>query len=280
MLLKIDNWRLFQLFKYAVYLLLATNVYLFFVEEYGAVQIEHPDGIGLSQWIGAYAATIDTANWVVLLLLFELETCILDDRHFTPRVTVSLRVMRALCYTLIVYSLWGYISNVAFLQDAALVAGLSDLCTLDPGQWSFAMTLDEYELITAANCSTLSGANEFLRLGDLAIIADQAGLTDIRLLAWVDVINASTWILVVIALEIDVFLQERGQFEGRILKTSNAAKFLLYAILFLAAVYWGLKGDFVDFWDAFLWLVAFFFIEMNVIEWRQEIREELAEPAA
>jgi hypothetical protein len=40
--------------------------------------------------------------------------------------------------------------------------------------------------------------------------------------------------------------------------------------LFLAAVYWGFKGDFVDFWDAFLWLVAFVFIEMNVFNWRQE----------
>ena len=45
---------------------------------------------------------------------------------------------------------------------------------------------------------------------------------------------------------------------------------VLYSILFLAAVYWGVKGDFVDFWDAFLWLVAFVFIEMNVFEWRAE----------
>lgn len=36
--------------------------------------------------------------------------------------------------------------------------------------------------------------------------------------------------------------------------------------LLLAAIYWGIKGDFVDFWDAFLWLVAFIFIELNVFE--------------
>ena len=278
--MKIDSWRLFQLFKYAVYLLLATNVYLFFIEEHGAVGTEYPDGLDLYQWIGAYAATIDTANWVVLLLLFELETDVLDDRHFTPTVTTSLRVMRALCYSFIVYSLWGYIANVIFLQDAAFVAGLSDLCSVQPNEWSFAMKLDEYEVITAANCATLSDASQFLRLGELSIIADQTRLTDIRILAWVDVINSAVWILVVLALEIDVFLQERGQFEARILKTSNAAKFGLYSILFAAAVYWGFKGDFVDFWDAFLWLVAFFFIELNVIEWRQEIREEqTAQPA-
>jgi hypothetical protein len=50
----------------------------------------------------------------------------------------------------------------------------------------------------------------------------------------------------------------------------------IYATLLYAAIYWGIKGDFVDFWDAFLWLVAFVFIELNVFEWRQEAHEEMA----
>ena len=62
--------------------------------------------------------------------------------------------------------------------------------------------------------------------------------------------------------------------EGAALKFSNSAKFVLYTTLFLAAIYWGIKGDFVDFWDAFLWLVAFIFIELNVFDWRQESIEE------
>ena len=65
-------------------------------------------------------------------------------------------------------------------------------------------------------------------------------------------------------------------FEGFALAASNAAKVVLYSLLLVAAVYWGLKGDFVDFWDAFLWLVAFAFIELNIFEWR---REESAESA-
>ena len=77
-----------------------------------------------------------------------------------------------------------------------------------------------------------------------------------------------------LVLEIDVRLQERDLLEGLFLRISNFGKFLLYAILFLAAVYWGIKGDFVDFWDAFLWLVAFVFIELNVFDWRQESLEE------
>ena len=45
---------------------------------------------------------------------------------------------------------------------------------------------------------------------------------------------------------------------------------MLYPVLFVAAVYWGFEGSFLDFWDAFLWLVAFVFIEMNVLEWHEE----------
>jgi hypothetical protein len=78
-------------------------------------------------------------------------------------------------------------------------------------------------------------------------------------------------------LELDVFFQEKNRLEGMILRVSNASKFALYSLLLLAAIYWGVKGDFVDFWDAFLWLVAFVFIELNVFEWRQESLEQQAE---
>ena len=84
------------------------------------------------------------------------------------------------------------------------------------------------------------------------------------------------WLLVVLVLEIDVRLQEKNRYEGWALRISGAIKVVLYGTLLYAAVYWGIKGDFVDFWDAFLWLVAFVFIELNVFEWRQESLEERA----
>jgi hypothetical protein len=48
---------------------------------------------------------------------------------------------------------------------------------------------------------------------------------------------------------------------------SEGTKVLLYAVLLGCAIYWWLEGDFLDFWDAFLWLVAFVFIELNLFEW-------------
>ena len=37
--------------------------------------------------------------------------------------------------------------------------------------------------------------------------------------------------------------------------------------------YWGILGDFLDFWDAFMWLVAFVFIELNIFQWQQGSRQ-------
>ena len=91
-----------------------------------------------------------------------------------------------------------------------------------------------------------------------------------------DVVNAGVWLLVVLVLEIDVRLQEKNRFEGLALYLSTVAKIILYSILVLALVAWMVTGDFVDWWDAFLWLVAFVFIELNVVEWRQESHEEAA----
>ena len=156
------------------------------------------------------------------------------------------------------------------------LASISDLCSLVAGGWSYAATLDEYVAITAANCSNWTDASSFLRYRDLPAVVDVTGSIEIIRLAWVDVINAAVWILVVVVLEIDVRLQERDRLEGIALRISNSAKFVLYSTLLLAAVYWGVKGDFVDFWDAFLWLVAFVFIELNVFEWRAEEQAERA----
>jgi hypothetical protein len=268
--LNIDRSKIFQLFKYSVYALLTLNIYLFFVIEWAASPHRFADGIVLFDIIEAYVATIDTVAWVILLLMFELETYVLDDQQFTKRVTWTLHGLRAFCYMFIVYAFYGYLIKLIFLSGTGPLPGVSDLCSLVDGQWAYAVDFDEYATLTAANCASFSTANAFLQFPGLFAAVDQTGLTDIIRLAWVDVINAGVWLLVVLVLEIDVRLQERLKLEGAVLYLSNASKYILYSILFLAAVYWGVKGDFVDFWDAFLWLVAFVFIELNVFEWQRE----------
>ena len=275
--MSINNSRLFQLFKYAVYAMLALNIYWFWREEFLAATVQFPNGINLSTLIDGYAATIDTAAWVVLLLMFELETYVLEDHHYSRTVTWTLHIVRVLCYSFIVYAFYGYIVNLTFLLQASQLGGVSDLCSLVGNGWSYAIDIDEYTQITAANCATFSDAGTFLRFDGIYAVVDADGFGAIKNLAWIDVINSAVWLLVVLILEIDVWLQERNRLEGAALRISNAFKVVFYGTLLFTATFWGIKGDFVDFWDAFLWLVAFVFIELNVFEWRQEVNESAAQ---
>lgn len=268
--------RIFQFFKYTVYALLTFNVYLFFSEESAAMTHRYVNGIELDQLIAGFAATIDTAAWVLLLLLFELETHVLEDHHFTKKVSISMHSLRAVCYTFIIYAFYGYLTNLNFHYGIVPLAGISSLCALAGEHWSYAIDYNEFTLITTENCGALSPATSFFQFPDINAALDLSGKTELLRLAWVDVINSVVWLLVVVVLEMDVRLQERNMLVGLAQRLSTLSKYVLYSILFLAAIYWGVKGDLVDFWDAFLWLVAFIFIELNVFEWQQQsLRESL-----
>ncbi|MCI0518285.1 MAG: hypothetical protein L0Y45_10690 [Woeseiaceae bacterium] len=271
----ISPHRLFTLFKYSVYALVTLNFYLFFDEEWAASLLQYPDGVPAGSLIEAYAATIDTAAWLILILMFELETSVLSPAHYTRTVVWSLHLLRVFSYCFIVYAFYGYIVNVMVVSQVDVAAGISNLCDIVSGNWSYAVILDQYELITSENCASFSDANRYYQYRGMQVLVDETGYRDILRLAWVDVINSGVWLLVVLNLEIDVRLQEHGKLDGLVLRISNISKFFIYAVLFLAAVYWGIKGDFLDFWDAFLWLLAFVLIELNVFNWRKESRHEL-----
>ena len=267
---RIHPHTLYRAFKYTVYVLLAFNVFLFFQEEVLSAREMLGDDIALLDYYKAYTATLDTLAWVILLLLFELETWVLDDSRIRGAVKWSLHGVRGCCYVFICWAFWGYCAKTLMYYDTALLPGIETLCTLADGSWSFVTTLDEYARIDPVNCSAMAGSGPFWQIGNVALVADGAQLEAARWLAWTDVINAGTWIGVVMVLELDVYLQTRGLFEGTIFRTSYAIKSVLYSVLLAAAVYWGLEGDFLDFWDAFLWLLAFACIELNVFGWHRE----------
>ena len=95
-------------------------------------------------------------------------------------------------------------------------------------------------------------------------------------LSSVDVINASAWILVVVVLEMEVRMQLNRELTSQILFWNALFKFILYTTLLGAAIYWWFFSDFLDFWDALLWLVAFIFIELNIFQWQAETKAETA----
>ena len=269
---------IFKAFKYTVYALLSVNIALFFQEEMLATEQTFSQGINLVDIIQGFAATIDTAAWVLLLLLFELETSVLsDDTLRKTKVKVTFIALRVFSYGFIGYAFYGYFSKMLLTYNISPVA-VDDLCALVGQGYASIVTLDEYPLLDAQSCAVLADQALF-QLNGQQVLGSASDWVSIQWLAWVDVINSATWVAVVIILEVDVWLQLRGRLQGSIVSASKIIKLFLYSILFAAAAYWGLLGDFLDFWDAFMWLVAFVFIEMNLFQWQAET-DEAAENSA
>lgn len=269
-------YRAYRLFKYAIYALLALNVYWFFDLEWAAAGQRFAEGLPAANIVDAFAATIDTAAWVLLLLIFELETSVLEDRQLTPAVTGTLGALRILCYCIVIYSLSGYIVRLQYVDTAALLDGGTQLCALADAGWAYMRDLDQFIQLTGENCGALGQSPALFQLDSNKVVVNQQDLAATWRLAWVDVINSAAWLCVVFILDLDVRLQEKNRLRGAALITSTVTKSMLYAVLFAAAVYWGIRDTFVNFWDAFLWLLAFFFIELNILEWRKETSGSLS----
>ena len=263
-----SNW--FSGLKYLTYALLTLNVFLFLQEELLAAEHTFIDNFELTDLIQMFSATVDTSAWVILLLLFELETSVIPDEKIRGAIKWSLHGIRAVCYIFIAYAFYGYLVELQTLYHVQVLSG--DPCARAGGGWSLLVDLDEYVALDPRNCDAIG--RQLWRLAGFNIVIQQDVLHAARMLAWTDVINAATWILVVLVLEADVRLQLRGQLEGQVLAVSKMIKAGLYSTLFLAAIYWGFAGDFLDFWDAFLWLFAFIFIELNVFSWQAETSDE------
>lgn len=264
----------FVVFKYTVYLLLMGNVAMFFMEDILAARETFGGGITWSNLVEAFTATVDTAAWVLLLLVFELETAIIPDEKLQGGLKWLLAFIRAICYFFIVWAAWGYVVKFNLVSDLVPFS-VTQVCDLVGTSFTYVFTLDEYFSLDEGSCALLQGVELYRIAGTDIIGTAEATQAAIRL-AIVDIVNASDWLLIVVLLEVEVLLQLRDRLSDTLIRAFKLFKTVLYAILFAAALYWLVYGDFLDFWDAFLWLVAFIFIELNIFQWHAEVEEEKA----
>jgi hypothetical protein len=256
----------FQIFKYAVFGLLALNAGQFFLEDYAAIRPLFGGGLQWSQIIEGYAATIDTVAWLILLLMFELETSLLsDERRHNSWVKWSVNTLKAIAYGFIVYSLYGYIAKYTAMYSFEL-STIENLCAQIGQQLVFMISPDDFAAINIQNCAELTRGETLFRLPETNVVADSSHLALAQNLAFVDVTNASDWVLIVLILQADVWMQLRHQLTHTMVKVMRFIKALLYSLLFGCGIYWGINGTFLDFWDASLWILAFSFIELNIFK--------------
>jgi len=260
--------RLFTLFKYIVYILLAYEIILWFQEDLAASAETFGDTVTWRNVVEAYSATIDTAAWVVLLLMFELETAVIPDEKLQGGLKWFFTGVVAVCYVFITWAFYGYVVKYGVITDVVPFS-IGDVCSLVGTEWNYIVDLDDYPPIDSISCLTLQGQALF-QVSGLEIIGTAASLKSAMGLAIIDIINAGTWLIIVVLLQAEVWLQLKDMLTDRLMLIAKISKAFFYAILFVCAAYWGFNGTFLDFWDAFLWLVAFIFIELNIFQWHEE----------
>ena len=238
-------YQVFRWVKYLTYALLSLNIWLFFSEELNSARFAIETGEEVALGVQLFSATLDTLAWVILLLLFELETAVIPDERLRGKIRFGIHGVRMLCTAAIVMAFLGYFGEWRTLLPSELLSG--DACSRVTESWSVMIKLDDFMPLTAENCGQF-GADTRIVLGLDQVMASPAGLLEGQRLALVDVINSAAWILVVILLEIEVRVLTRwGGASMPLSQVATFAKAVLYATLVAAAIYWGFKGDFLDF---------------------------------
>lgn len=267
-----------QLIKITVYLLLLVNFGHYFINDLTVAGHTAHAGWKWHDWTAAFATTLDETAWFLLLFLLELETYLLSDEAFTPARVRTMQLLRVLCILFIGHTVFSYGSYLLELGRSVELAETL-LCDLAGRELSFARNLDYVE-ISADSCAAIAASAPLYLFDQGQLVTDAAGLRVEWELAWTDLLEVVCWLVILFFIELVVRLQERGVTSGSLLQAAQMGKAVLYGFLWLIAAYWAYRGHWVFAWDETLWILGFIAIDMNLSEWRDEIEEEAAEPAA
>ena len=263
-----------QTIKWVVYALVIVNFGFYIRNDWVIAGHTLYAGSSLLEISRAFATTIDESAWIILLLLFELETYLLSDDPLSRAKTLLMQGIRLVCYISLAHTLYAYGVYLTEIYAAVPVEGVTNLCQLVGKDLSYAYNL-VYSEIDSSNCAGLSTANQFFYVDPptFFIVEDSAGLVIEKQLAWIDMFEAIIWLLILLSIEVAVWLQDRNIGEGLIFKGLSITKWCLYSFLWAAAGYWIFRGHYMFAWDEFVWIAGFVAIEMNIVEWRNEINE-------
>lgn len=94
---------------------------------------------------------------------------------------------------------------------------------------------------------------------------------------WLDVGNSLVWLGISATLWLDILHPVDATSAAH--RRRNAAKLVLYGATFVFAVLWGAGGALLDFYDAVLWILCFFAIEMNLLRFVMPAHPAQSPPA-
>ncbi len=267
-----------QAVKWTVYTLLIVNWGFYIVEDWNRAVHTLTASATVFAWAREFATSIDESAWFILLFMFELETYVLDDDTTKGWVTKLVHGVRIVCFAMILHTVYAFTVTLVDYQPTVMVDDVTSLCDLVDDDVSYVYNL-EYTEVNKETCGMLSNETRFYRVGNDPVVSTIDGLNLERDLAWADLVEVSAWLLIILAIEIVVRLQEKDVTSGILRSVAGNVKIFLYLILFALAAYWASLSHWLYTWDTFVWIAGFAAIEMNISDWREEILEEVPKPA-
>jgi hypothetical protein len=233
-----------------------------------------PDTATLWQTLENFAVTIDNVAWMTLLVIFELETGSLSEKILKGGLKWAFNGTVAVCYAVLLYAAYGYVvALVDFYKYDPITS--ETVCELVKDDYAYVNIKARFIPLDQESCTRLSNGPIFKHRTD-RVISDAPALSASIKLSWIDVINAGVWLLIVLLFEIEVILKDNHTLSGRRFHLIKGSKAVLYSALLGNAIYWTVYGAFIDYWDAYLWLVAFVLVDMNLFDFQ---KDSVATPA-
>lgn len=75
----------------------------------------------------------------------------------------------------------------------------------------------------------------------------------------VEILNSAAWLAISVLIWVDLFRPDTARTPLR-----SMLRWTLYGITLVCAIWWGIDGALLDFWDAASWIICFFVIEINI----------------
>ena len=259
--------------KAVLYALLLANFGYYIIDDWGRTSFSLADTAGFYDYVKEFNTSLDEVAWFTLLLIFELETYLLDESGWSPRIARVVLVIKLITFFLIGHTL--YVNAIALAQilGPASASAVSDLCDLTNAGQSWRFNLD-YVAITSDSCGALPQAPQYWEIPGEPVVTSSAGLELARRFAWCDFMETAAWLSVGAAMEAAIRLTDRGVISGFAVASLRWLKVCLYSLILGLGAYWALYGHWVYLWDELLWIFGFAFLEINLDGWRDEIETE------
>ena len=166
-----------------------------------------------------------------------------------------------------------FINMTLFFSSQTIVEGVDSLA------WLLLLLLLEWETSQLDVEIVAQSEKLLLKLGRIVSyifiiysIMSYGGKSYISDNGMLDFYNATIWFVVVMLVEYELFMKKVFSPKKELLL--NMVRFTLYLALFVIALIWQMDGEWLDFYDAALWIVCFMFIELNIVQYKEYLKEK------